>query len=257
MSPDARASLREILQQPGIWRGRGEKGSGTFSAAKNVPAPFSAPLSTSCPALDRHLPQQGWPSGALTEILCGSEGAGELSLVLPALRELLARQRRVIWVAPPHVPYPPALAQHDIVSERLILIEAKAGDAPWAAEQALRSGACGAVLCWLDRIDDRRLRRLQLAAEQGRCHGFVFRPARVERQSSPAALRLRIEPWGRLALVKCRGRFTRGERYQIDPQRIDPQWIEEPAEKGAEKGSGPSFPQINEPDPFSTLLARP
>jgi cell division inhibitor SulA len=41
----------------------------------------------------------------------------------------------------------------------------------WAHEQALRSGACGIALAWLPRASPRAIRRLQLAAEQGRALG--------------------------------------------------------------------------------------
>ncbi|HGG59257.1 MAG TPA: hypothetical protein ENK26_04980 [Gammaproteobacteria bacterium] len=50
------------------------------------------------------------------------------------------------------------------------------------------------------------MRRLQLAAEHGRASGFLFRPARLRAQHSPAALRLLIQPPDRLDIFKCRGR---------------------------------------------------
>ena len=69
-----------------------------------------------------------------------------------------------------------------------------ADDAWWAAEQALRSGACGTVLVWLRAPDERRMRRLQLAAETGRAWGVLFRPGCAARERSPAALRLHLAP---------------------------------------------------------------
>jgi hypothetical protein len=53
------------------------------------------------------------------------------------------------------------------------------------------------------------LRRLQLAAEQGACPGFLFRPRAAATQSSPAALRLLLSSQARglgVELLKCRGR---------------------------------------------------
>jgi hypothetical protein len=67
-------------------------------------------------------------------------------------------------------------------------------DAWWTAEQALRSGACGALLAWLRAADERRMRRLQLAAETGHTWGVLFRHARAAQDRSPAALRLLLEP---------------------------------------------------------------
>ena len=69
-------------------------------------------------------------------------------------------------------------------------------DALWAFEQACASGACVAVLGWLD---DRKLRfaeirRLQFAAKKGRTWANLFRPANVATEASPAELRLRLRP---------------------------------------------------------------
>ena len=56
------------------------------------------------------MPGGGWPTGARTEILSGRAGIGELQLVLPALAALSWAGKRVVWLAPPHLPYAPALA---------------------------------------------------------------------------------------------------------------------------------------------------
>jgi hypothetical protein len=62
----------------------------------------------------------------------------------------------------------------------------------WAAEQALASNACGAVLAWLPRAKYAELRRLQIAAEGGRAPAFLFRSAEAASESSPAALRIAL-----------------------------------------------------------------
>ena len=52
-----------------------------------------------------------------------------------------------------------------------------------------------------------RLRRLQVAAEAGQCHGFAIRPLQAARNASPAPLRIAIEPGPprQLRVLKCRG----------------------------------------------------
>ena len=103
----------------------------------------------------------------------------------------------------------PAWAAAGIDLEHLQIVSAEPRDALWAAEQCLRSGACGAVLCWPQRADDRALRRLQVAAEAGQCLGLAFRPLREACNPSPAALRVALEPSTdgvrRLRVLKCRG----------------------------------------------------
>jgi hypothetical protein len=62
----------------------------------------------------------------------------------------------------------------------------------WALDQAVRSGACSAVLAWPQGVNMADLRRLQLAAEAGDTLVFLFRPEQAADSPSPAALRLRI-----------------------------------------------------------------
>jgi hypothetical protein len=176
-------SLESVLQHPGIWRGN--QRAQTAEAA----------LPTGFAALDELLPGGGWPRGALTELLIGRQGIGELRLLTPALARLSEADGWLAWVAPPYVPYAAALAAAGIDLKRLVVAKPSSeADAWWTAEQALRSGACGALLAWLRAADERRMRRLQLAAETGHTWGVLFRHARAAQERSPAALRLLLEP---------------------------------------------------------------
>jgi len=152
-------------------------------------------LATGFRELDAALPGGGWPRAAITELMPEVAGIGELSLLLPALARLAASGRYLAWVAPPYVPYAPALAGRGIPLERLLLIRtADEHTALWAAEQLLRCAHIGAVLAWPLTLDERRVRRLQLAAEAGGGCGMLYRPARAALTHSPAALRLGLAP---------------------------------------------------------------
>ena len=174
------AALDAVLKHPGIWR--------RSAAAK----PHVRALPTGLPALDALLPGGGWPCGALTEILFEYDGLGELALLMPALAELTQRRQRVVFVAPPYIPYAPALDAYGLDLNYVVQLETTAAEGAWSAEQCLRSGSCGAVLGWLHEGDYTQLRRLQLAAESGDALAFLFRPAQAAGKSSPAALRLQL-----------------------------------------------------------------
>ncbi len=175
--------IASLLQHPAIWRG------GDLARVA-VPS-----VATGYAELDRELPGGGWPAGALTELLHEREGIGELRLVAPALAGLTQAGRWIAWVAPPHLPYAPALAAAGIRLSRLLIIgKTTPRDSLWAAEQALAAGSIGAVLFWPEDIDPRALRRLQLAAEAGGSVGLLYRPLRAAEQASPAALRLALAP---------------------------------------------------------------
>lgn len=159
-------------------------------------------------ALDRELPGGGWPSGALIELLLERPGAGELSLLLPLLGRTPA-ERWIAWVAPPLLPYPPALLRAGVPLSRLLLIQPRRSeDALWAARQAAASGSCSAVLAWMQKLDNAALRRLQLAAEDSATPVFLFRPRSAGGQASPSPLRLALSPAGeqlRIDILKRRG----------------------------------------------------
>jgi len=158
--------------------------------------PADAARPTGHAALDAELPGGGWPVAGLIELLLATPGCGELRLLAPALAPL-----PLLWVAPPFVPYVPALAVLGLAPARLtVATPDDAADAAWAAEQALRSGALGAVLWWQGQTRaatlPATLRRLHLAAEEGRTPLFALRPAAARAQSSPAPLRLALEAVG-------------------------------------------------------------
>ena len=161
---------------------------------------------TGLAALDAVLPTGGWPESALSEILMAKEGVGELQLVLPTLARLSTAGERIVLVAPPYTPYPHAWQNAGVDLRQLSLIQAEARDVLWAVEQCLRSGSCGAVLCWPRKADDRALRRLQVAAETGQTLAFAWRALSEAVNSSPAALRLAVEAKpAQVRVLKCRG----------------------------------------------------
>jgi cell division inhibitor SulA/protein ImuA len=184
------APLEHLLEQHPVWRG-------------GAPSAFSPAVSTTYSVLDNALPGGGWPTGALTEILSGREGIGELQLVLPALAALSWAGKRVVWLAPPHLPYAPALAAAGLDLAQLAVVRAPGRrDALWAAEQVLRSGRCHALVAWFRRANYDELRRLAVAAEAGAAWAALFRPPETARESSPAALRLVLEPHGEALAVR-------------------------------------------------------
>src|SRR3954466_4173164 len=105
------AALEDILRSQPVWRGGALAGG---VAAQ--PSGFQE--------LDEALPGGGWPRQGLTEILYDRPGIGELTLIAPALAELTRAGRRAVLVAPPHVPYAPALAAAGVDLVNLLVVTA-------------------------------------------------------------------------------------------------------------------------------------
>ncbi|MDE2907423.1 MAG: translesion DNA synthesis-associated protein ImuA [Acidobacteriota bacterium] len=181
--------MNAVLDHPDLWRARRLVRPENSSSRSGHPTGF--------PELDAVLHDGGWPSAGLAEVLCDTPGVGELRLLLPALARLSRSDARwIAWVAPPFTPYAPALAGSGIDLERVLLIHPRdRREALWATEQALGSGASSAVLAWLDEsgLGLTGIRRLQLAAKQGRAWANLFRPAIASARPSMAELRVLIE----------------------------------------------------------------
>jgi len=174
------ANLATVLAHPAIWRG-------------NDVAPEVATVSSGYAALDAVLPGHGWPQGALSEFVLERDGIGELRLTLPALARVQAERRDVVWISPPHTPYAPALAAAGIDLSRLYIVACRTPqDALWAFEQSLRAPDCGAAFAWLTTSDQRVLRRLQVAARDGRTWGALWRRPGQAGSAMAAPLRLAL-----------------------------------------------------------------
>ena len=126
-------ALEEILQRHPVWRG-----GALAQGAQAIPSGFAA--------LDDELPGGGWPCQGLTEVMADDPGIGELALLLPAFAGLTSSGKRAIWIAPPHIPYAPALAAGGVDLANLLIVQSPGRrDALWATEQALRAASCHAL----------------------------------------------------------------------------------------------------------------
>lgn len=182
----------------------GQLGSSALDDGETVASCFAA--------LDAALPGGGWPKPGLSEILSNHVGIGELSLLL---KGACTGSPRTLWVLPPNqpwIPYAPGLAARGIDLANLAIVRPKKQDeALWAAEQALKSGACQTVILWLVEAycNPLSLRRLLQSATVGKSMGFLIRPMAAAATPSPAGLRIALHPQGngslRLDLLKRRG----------------------------------------------------
>lgn len=160
--------------------------------------------------LDAALHQGGWPTQALTEILCDQPGSGELQLLLPAVKKLCAKGRQLVFINPPHLPYAPALQQAGIAPKQVLVITPQtSADQLWTVEQTLRADVAAALLVWPQRVPDlSQLRKLQIAAQSTQGLSLLMRPVSSAAESSPAALKLQLKPTPagcQLTIIKQRG----------------------------------------------------
>lgn len=191
-------SIEQLLQDNRLWRGKDCYDREHCFGQKSENDPENnrkKSISTGISALDRQLHWKGWPLHCSSELLCENWGVGELSLLVPALKQISKQRGKIAWINPPYIPYPPALAAMGINPEQCLVLHSKSKEQWWAAEQTLSSSAFAVVLSWFSQQTNSitPYRRLQAAAEKGQCLHFHFRPGTVRMHASPAKLRLYLQ----------------------------------------------------------------
>ncbi|MCG8413377.1 MAG: translesion DNA synthesis-associated protein ImuA [Pseudomonadales bacterium] len=197
--------IERLLQRnPKLWRGCELAGQGRHG------------YSTGFPELDDILPGRGWPRSGLVEVVTRHWGMGELQLLMPLMRSMIAQGKWILWVAPPYQLYAPALVQAGIDTRQVLIVKADTScrDALWSMEKALQTQNCGLVLAWQNWLPGRVLRRLQLAGETGETLGVLFKHNDSKYSPSPMRMQIKDSPdnngefsEAEVTLLKARGNF--------------------------------------------------
>lgn len=153
------------------------------------------PFSTGISALDSLLPTHGLRCGTLTEWLTPCQGSGATTLALIVASNILQNDDACVIVDTQHEFYPPLVATLGINLANTVIVRPRSQrEAVWAFEQSLRCQGVAISMCWLNKLDNRICRRLQLATEEGSGVGMLLRPAHVRREPSWAEVRFLVEP---------------------------------------------------------------
>ncbi|MFC4311588.1 translesion DNA synthesis-associated protein ImuA [Steroidobacter flavus] len=203
-----------LAEIPQLWR------------AESLPSLAAECVPSGDAALDRAL-GGGWPRPSLIDVLCDAHGIGELRLLLNLLKPARALDAScrpiVLWLSPPHELHAIALTQYGLdPRDHWICDVSQPTDLTWAMTQALRSGACLAVLAWARQLKPAAIRTLRLAAMTGRGVGVLFRSTSEARIASAATLRIalaRKEAFLEVSILKMQGR--RPSLVRIDVAHMD------------------------------------
>jgi protein ImuA len=138
--------------------------------------------------INHSFPNSQFPLGVNHEFICNTKEslaassgfvAGILSSLLqkgPASAKASAGGGAVVWISSSQIIFPPALVHFGIDPSQLIFIHLRnQKEINWTIEEALKCEGLAAVVGELSFADMTISRRLQLAAEQSRVTGFLFR----------------------------------------------------------------------------------
>ena len=201
--------------------------------------------------LNQLLTLSGWPLNGINELNLEHNGIGELRLLLPALQTF--KTQNVLLIAPPFLPFAPALTEFNIQTEHWIIAQTESiQDRLWAAEQALLSDTCSAVLCWTGRhlLNHRELRRLQLASKKNCSWFLLLRDQSCLKSPSPASLRLHLKTnkYGQLRtkLIKQIG-GSAGQNCTLSLAPYYENWQRLPAHLWPQSNTNKTAELINKP----------
>ncbi len=167
------------------------------------------PQPSGCAALDRLLPGGGLPCGGIVECL-GDTGDGAVTLSLWMAQQLCCDEGMLAVVDRRQEIYPPAMSAMGVDLERTILVHPQSRrDEIWTLIQCLRCPSITAVWSYLERLDAREYRCLQLAAETSDVVGMFARPTIIRGQPTWANVQLLVTP---RASEKHKGFATREHR---------------------------------------------
>lgn len=183
-------------------------------------------VSTGYAVLNHELPGGGWPNSTFIEILPTKTGTGEISLLTPALKQVVNdTHKRIIMLNCPLVPNSLCWLNWQLSPNKLVWVHPnQPSHVLWAAEQILRHDACAALLLWLPSpVSQAAVRKLHLAAQ--RSTALFFSLGQVPQRASPAPLRLALQgaPGGiHIHIIKRQG-----------PTHAEPLFLPLPLKKGA------------------------
>lgn len=173
-------TLEQLLRRGDVWRGQSQR----FA--------HQAAVDTGHSILNDALLHKGWPLASLVEICQPNIGGqSEWLLMAPALRQLTVGY--TVLLNPPAMPFAAGLIQLGLDLDRLLIVRtAHKSDFLASFVELTRSEICAAVLAWQPKqnLSYTELRKCLLAAADRQGLTLLFRPANVQKQSSPAVLRI-------------------------------------------------------------------
>ena len=161
--------------------------------------------------LDLELPHGSWPKSCLIEILSREESVSEIILLLPTLKKIVASNKYIVMLSPPHIPYIPTFQSFGIKEKFMLVVNTnRVMEKLWVIEHSIRCNLFGGLLVWIkEPCTFEKLRKVQTLAKRSNGLNFIFRPLEAKKKPSPSPLRMTIcsdkYPLLKMNIIKRRG----------------------------------------------------
>lgn len=152
------------------------------------------PISTGFANFDEAL-NAGFPRAGMIHVQ-SKLGCGEFRLLLQIIQQQDSEQTHRFWVivSPPGDVNAEFLLNHNVDLSRLLIIhKTSSEEALWATEQCVKSGACAGVFIWHKSLTQLQVRKLEIAAQQGKSYCIWFDNSKRKRVNLPLNLSLTLQ----------------------------------------------------------------
>ena len=137
--------------------------------------------------LDLELPHGSWPKSCLIEILSREESVSEIILLLPTLKKIVASNKYIVMLSPPHIPYIPTFQSFGIKEKFILVVNTnRIMEKLWVIEHSIRCNLFGGLLVWIkEPCTFEKLRKVQTLAKRSNGLNFIFRPLEAKKKTFP------------------------------------------------------------------------
>ena len=163
------------------------------------PTRASSPVSFDIKEIDRSLPGEILPLGAVHELVShqNETAAAATGFMAAILGKISKDDGVIIWISKKRTVFPPGLARFGINTDRIVFVDlGREQEILWATEEALRTKGIASVVSEISDVDITATRRMQLAVEQSGVTGFLLRanPKKTSASSCVTSWRVRSLP---------------------------------------------------------------
>jgi len=184
----------------------------------------SESVSSGTSLLDGFLPEGGWPTCELSEVVCDHYETG-LQLLLPLLASANAENRWITMISPPTNLDQSLFSYYGIDMSRVLLIHPKNDvDDKITMNNALKNGKSDIVIFWTKKLASRFLAQWRKSVKQGNCVGVIIHEKGKSHNSRSVALTIEAKAEENNILLKCAKKY--GIQQKPKPEIVLPKVCE-------------------------------
>ena len=127
------------------------------------------------------------------ELVSAQRGLDELKILMPLMKSITSKGKRILLIAPPSVAFAPYLVSFGVDIRMLDVVQSDSScvEVIQLIEQALRDDEHAMLVTWLDWLPNSVVKRIQLATNASKKIFILFK--QYEHQNSPLNMQIKVQ----------------------------------------------------------------